>query len=90
MTALHSGDRVACTVGPTNLTGTYITDRAGMRVVKLDSGYNIGVDPDRVSFLERIPAAPAPAGRDDGELGQVRVLGGLDGGRGRGGDPLEE
>ncbi len=60
MTALLSGDRVACTVGPTSLTGTYITDRAGMRVVKLDSGYNIGVDPGRVSFLERIPAAPSP------------------------------
>ncbi len=60
MTALVSGDRVACTVGPTSLTGTYITDRAGMRVVKLDSGYNIGVDPARVSFLERVPAAPSP------------------------------
>jgi glutamyl-tRNA(Gln) amidotransferase subunit D len=60
VTALLSGDRVACTVGPTSLTGTYITDRAGMRVVKLDSGYNIGVDPERVSFLERVPAAPSP------------------------------
>lgn len=60
MTALLSGDRVACTVGPTNLTGTYITDRAGMRVVKLDNGYNIGVDPARVTFLERVPAAPSP------------------------------
>ena len=61
MTDLVSGDRVACTVGPTELTGTYITDRAGMRVVKLDSGYNIGVDPSRVGFLERVPATPAPA-----------------------------
>lgn len=60
MTELLSGDRVACTVGPTDLAGTYITDRAGMRVVKLDSGYNIGVDPGRVRFLERVPAPLAP------------------------------
>lgn len=59
MTALVTGDRVRCVVGPTSLSGTYITDRAGMRVVKLDSGYNIGVDPARVEFLERPAASPA-------------------------------
>jgi len=55
------GDRVACTVGDTELTGTYITDRAGMRVVKLDSGYNIGVGPERVVLVEHVPLAPQPA-----------------------------
>lgn len=61
MTVPKQGDRVACVVGPTRLAGTYITDRAGMRVVKLDSGYNIGVDPARVDLLERAAPTPAPA-----------------------------
>jgi len=40
-------------------TGTYITGRDGMAVVKLDSGYNIGVDPDSCTFIERpVPASP--------------------------------
>ena len=47
------GDRVACTIGGTGLSGTYITDRDGMRVVKLDSGYNIGVNPHRVTLIQR-------------------------------------
>lgn len=55
------GDRVACTIGDTELSGTYITDRDGMRVVKLDSGYNIGVDPCRVTALERASGADQPA-----------------------------
>jgi len=58
--ALAAGDRVACTVGSTELGGTYITDRDGMRVVKLDSGYNIGVHPGRVRFAGRPRAAPGP------------------------------
>ena len=40
-------------------TGTYITGRDGMAVVKLDSGYNIGVDPGSCTFVERpVPAPP--------------------------------
>lgn len=57
---LIPGDRVACTVGTTELSGTYITDRDGMHVVKLDSGYNIGVDPRRVILLERGRPAEQP------------------------------
>ncbi len=38
------------------MTGTFITDRDGMAVVKLDTGYNIGVSPSEVQFVER----PAP------------------------------
>ncbi|RXE56013.1 glutamyl-tRNA amidotransferase [Methanoculleus taiwanensis] len=38
------------------MTGTYITDRDGMAVVKLDTGYNIGISPAEVQFVER----PAP------------------------------
>ncbi|MCX6691860.1 MAG: Glu-tRNA(Gln) amidotransferase GatDE subunit D, partial [Methanoregula sp.] len=40
-------------------TGTYITGRDGMAVVKLDSGYNIGVDPGSCTFVESpVPALP--------------------------------
>jgi glutamyl-tRNA(Gln) amidotransferase subunit D len=40
-------------------TGTYITGRDGMAVVKLESGYNIGVSPGSCKFLERpVPASP--------------------------------
>jgi glutamyl-tRNA(Gln) amidotransferase subunit D len=34
------------------LRGIYITDRDGMAVVKLDSGYNIGVKPSLCKFIE--------------------------------------
>ncbi len=41
------------------LTGTCITERDGMIVIKLDNGYNIGVDPSACRWLER-PEAAAP------------------------------
>ncbi len=47
--------------GGTALTGTYITERDGMAVVKLDSGYNIGASPEKIEFVER-PAPQPPAG----------------------------
>ncbi len=48
-----------CTHGGVSMTGTYITDRDGMAVVKLDNGYNIGVSPGAIHLLER--PAPQPA-----------------------------
>ena len=39
--------------------GVYITERDGMAVVKLDSGYNIGVPPASCTLAER--PAPVPA-----------------------------
>ena len=54
-----SGDRVTCTYGKEPRIGTYITERDGMAVIKLDSGYNIGVPLTAVALLEHqvIPAA---------------------------------
>lgn len=60
MTAFSSGDRVACTIGSSPRRGTYITDRDGMVVVKLDSGYNIGV-PSYACTLMESPGLPEPA-----------------------------
>ncbi|MDE4907772.1 Glu-tRNA(Gln) amidotransferase subunit GatD [Methanogenium marinum] len=42
---MESGTQVVCRYAGTDLAGTYITDRDGMAVIKLISGYNIGVDP---------------------------------------------
>jgi len=36
-----------------NRDGVYITKRDGMAVVKLDSGYNIGVPPNTCRFISR-------------------------------------
>jgi glutamyl-tRNA(Gln) amidotransferase subunit D len=53
MEPLKTGDRVDCTYGGTHLNGTYITDRDGKAVIKLDSGYNVGVGRETCRFLER-------------------------------------
>jgi glutamyl-tRNA(Gln) amidotransferase subunit D len=53
---LSSGDLVKCGYRGLNRNGVYITERDGMAVVKLDSGYNIGVPPSSCRFLS--PAEP--------------------------------
>jgi glutamyl-tRNA(Gln) amidotransferase subunit D len=50
---------VECTSGGITRKGIFITERDGMAVVKLDSGYNIGVDPVSCTFL-RNPDEPLP------------------------------
>ncbi|WOF15448.1 Glu-tRNA(Gln) amidotransferase subunit GatD [Methanoplanus sp. FWC-SCC4] len=53
---MNSGDKVFCTYADTRLKGTYITERDGKAVIKLDSGYNIGVEPALVEKSESVPA----------------------------------
>jgi glutamyl-tRNA(Gln) amidotransferase, subunit D len=68
MGEFETGDRVVCRYGGEPRDGTYITDRDGWAVIKLDSGYNIGVSPDTCTLVERIPAIPAreaDAGQDE-------------------------
>jgi glutamyl-tRNA(Gln) amidotransferase subunit D len=55
--SLTPGDLVACDLGGGHYEGTYITDRNGMRVVKLKSGYNVGVPPAAVRFRSHPPAS---------------------------------
>ncbi|MDD3933370.1 MAG: Glu-tRNA(Gln) amidotransferase subunit GatD [Methanoculleus sp.] len=63
MEILQAGDRVRYANGGTALTGTYITERDGMAVIKLDNGYNIGTSPEKVELAERAaPQSPAGAG----------------------------
>ncbi len=56
--AFSSGDRVRCTFAEKTLEGTYITDRDGMAVVKLDSGYNMGVPFPACTLVEHLPLTP--------------------------------
>lgn len=53
------GDRVRCSYGQKERDGTFITGRDDRLVIKLDSGYNIGVDASYCTFLSRqeMPAA---------------------------------
>ncbi|HOT03214.1 MAG TPA: Glu-tRNA(Gln) amidotransferase subunit GatD [Methanolinea sp.] len=55
MNDLRSGDLVRCIVGGSELKGTYITSRDGMAVLKMESGYNIGVFPGDCTLIERPP-----------------------------------
>ena len=61
MERLKTGDRIECSYAGTRLNGTYITSREGKAVIKLDSGYNIGVRSDTCRFMER----PDPVGRQE-------------------------
>jgi glutamyl-tRNA(Gln) amidotransferase subunit D len=58
-----AGDRVRYANGGAALTGTYITERDGMAVIKLDNGYNIGTSPEKIEWVGRAaPQPPAGAG----------------------------
>jgi glutamyl-tRNA(Gln) amidotransferase subunit D len=59
MGEFETGDRIVCRYGDEPREGTYITDRDGKAVIKLDSGYNIGVSHSTCTLIERIPARPA-------------------------------
>jgi glutamyl-tRNA(Gln) amidotransferase subunit D len=57
--AFSSGDRVRCTFAGKMLEGTYITERDGMAVVKLDSGYNLGIPFPACTLVEHLAFSPA-------------------------------
>ncbi len=58
-----TGDLVRCTLGDEIAEGTIITSRDGMAVVKLSSGYNIGVPASSVTLVQKQEpvCAPEPA-----------------------------
>ena len=53
------GDSVTCTLKNTSLCGVYLTERNGMAVIKLDSGYNIGVFPSNCIVQKKHHSEPA-------------------------------
>jgi glutamyl-tRNA(Gln) amidotransferase subunit D len=69
VTEYRTGDLVRCTGGGQEYSAIYITEREGKAVVKLGSGYNIGVPFEALSWKERpkieTPALPKPLQRED-------------------------
>jgi glutamyl-tRNA(Gln) amidotransferase subunit D len=56
---VKSGDIVSCGFGGKKRKGTFISSRDGMSVVKLDSGYNIGVPPASCTLSEQVHTGAA-------------------------------
>ncbi|MBR1368061.1 glutamyl-tRNA amidotransferase [Methanocalculus chunghsingensis] len=48
---MKAGDRVLCSPGREETEGIFIAEREGMAVVKLKSGYNIGVTASDIQFI---------------------------------------
>jgi glutamyl-tRNA(Gln) amidotransferase subunit D len=72
----RTGDRVLCTHGERDLEGTYITERDGMAVIKLPSGYNIGVGQGCCSLIERptITTPTPPPVLQDPDLPELSIV----------------
>ena len=67
MGGFETGDQVECRYAGVVLNGTYITERDGKAVIKLGSGYNIGVHESNCTFVKRVPVpvrAEIPATQD--------------------------
>ncbi len=69
MTEFRTGDRVRYAHRGREYAATYITERDGRAVVKLDSGYNIGVPYGAITWQERPgvegPSLARPVQRED-------------------------
>ncbi len=73
----ESGDVLEYRVTGGSRKGTYITDRDGMAVVKLSSGYNIGVPPAACMLLSKpqpAPAAQRTAVAQDATLPELAII----------------
>jgi glutamyl-tRNA(Gln) amidotransferase subunit D len=62
MEQFETGDRLKCDYGGVTLNGTFITMRDGKTVIKLDSGYNIGISRECCCLVER-PVLVKPPGK---------------------------
>ena len=74
---LATGDLVNCKIGKSKTEGSFITSRDGMAVIKLESGYNIGVPEGDCSLISRPDvvesAEPAEAAQNQ-NLPQVTIV----------------
>jgi len=67
METLETGDILECDYAGMTLRGTFITVRDGKTVVKLDSGYNIGISREHCRRIDRpvpVERAARPAHQD--------------------------
>jgi len=73
---IEPGDRVQCTYAGKEFEGFFITEREGKAVIKLGSGYNIGIDAGLMKRLEtQAPKPPAPKTiEQDDSLPQLSIV----------------
>lgn len=73
---MNTGDRVTCRYGGAELEGTFITERDGKAVIKLDSGYNIGIDPSAIIGIRRESLQPTAtaAVEQNADLPELAIL----------------
>jgi len=64
MSAFSQGDVVSFSIGGQQKTGTYITERDGMAVLKMDNGYNIGIATENCSLLDRYDSPPIQSSKE--------------------------
>jgi glutamyl-tRNA(Gln) amidotransferase subunit D len=71
-----SGDSVICRYGKNPLRATFITSRDGLAVIKLDTGYNVGVPVANLSFVSRpeITALPEITVTQDESLPNLSIV----------------
>ncbi len=76
MSLFLSGDQVACTIGMSEVAGTYITERDSYLVIKLKSGYNIGLLPEQCRFLSHGADEEAVSGElvQDPTLPRISII----------------
>lgn len=55
-----TGDLVRCAIGDGKTEGAFITSRDGMAVIKLGSGYNIGIPEDDCTLINHQETQPIP------------------------------
>lgn len=74
--SIEPGDRVKCTYAGKELEGFFITERDGKAVIKLDSGYNIGIDAGLMKRLEAQAPKPPAAKKieQDESLPQLSIV----------------
>ncbi|HDR72454.1 MAG TPA: Glu-tRNA(Gln) amidotransferase subunit GatD [Methanoculleus sp.] len=73
---MRTGDRVVCRYGGAELEGTFITTRDDEAVIKLDSGYNIGIGPSSIIEIRRqeLPAPVVSAVEQNPDLPELAIL----------------
>ncbi|MDD3407109.1 MAG: Glu-tRNA(Gln) amidotransferase subunit GatD [Methanomicrobium sp.] len=73
---MESGDKILCSYAGTELKGTYITERNKKAVIKLDNGYNIGVDHSAIKKTEgqKAPSSATKKIEQDKNLPTLSII----------------
>lgn len=73
---MEAGDIVAFSFAGSSKQGVYITDRDGFAVVKLSSGYNLGIPKESCTFVERpqVTVPKPPVIDQDPNLPELAII----------------